>query len=598
MAPLPARAAGQRRGPGPARRGPAARARRARPAPARTPAGRGSCVTARRGRARSTGRNRSSSRCPASRRSAGRTNSSNVTKVETGLPGRPNSSAGRSRGSAPSSPGARAGPERERLAGLDRDPPQVDACRTPRTPSGPRRTARPRRRRETMIASAPRRARRTGAHGRRRSGRAAIPRSSGSPPAASTSATSAGPFASGMPAGPSVAPGARTSSPVARMPTLGRRWTISWSTPAPAAARARPASARVPGVDDRVPAAEVAALAVGWSRRRDRLVDGDRGRQRAGRVAATRARRHRRHRAGVVCSTGTTASAPGGTGAPVAIRIAEPRRPSPRRPGPARTSPSTSARPARPRSPRRRPPTGSHSRPSPSCPTAAGRSGCDGLGGDPAEGLRSQVRLRGLGRAGDRREHALACLLDREQAIGGHAVSARPARGAPRVARRWIALATAAPRHDPGERPGLHDRQAVETGAAGGVERRAQARRRARASAAPRVADHHVARPRRRPSGRAGTRRTCARADDAEQRPGAHDRHRAAAASSRYLRGERVERQPRRHARDVRVHHVARRGRPRAARPATRCARAPGRSTRGTSRTGRASGRRPSRRAG
>ena len=56
------------------------------------------------------------------RRIAGRTNSSNVTAPETGLPGRPDDEDRRS------AAGPLGGPERERLAGLDGDAPEVDGA--------------------------------------------------------------------------------------------------------------------------------------------------------------------------------------------------------------------------------------------------------------------------------------------------------------------------------------------------------------------------------------------------------------------------------------------------------------------------------------
>ena len=136
----PGRSPGRRRSPAPRGRGSPARARRRRAGPGRGPRRRARCArrasrsaTTRRNARRPglfvtssrrtrpvDGRSRRSSGRPASRRIAGRTNSSKVTKLETGLPGSPNRSVR-------AAVGARShDPEGERLAGLDRDPPQLD----------------------------------------------------------------------------------------------------------------------------------------------------------------------------------------------------------------------------------------------------------------------------------------------------------------------------------------------------------------------------------------------------------------------------------------------------------------------------------------
>ena len=138
---------------------------------------------------------------PASR-IAGRTKSSNVTADDTGLPGSPNSRTG-----GPP-PGRGGGAERERLARLDGDAPEVDPGRSSRWRSSRRRTARPKRHPTRSSASAPAvepvrggdRGRRRGRRGRSR-GRSARRRRR------VTSARSPGPFASGIPAGPSVCAG-------------------------------------------------------------------------------------------------------------------------------------------------------------------------------------------------------------------------------------------------------------------------------------------------------------------------------------------------------------------------------------------------------
>ena len=208
--------------------------------------------------------------------------------------------------------------------------------------------------------------------GRRRSrGRSARRR----PP--STSARRPGPVRvrDARPA-PRSRPAARTSSPVARTATRGRRWTDEpVRRRRPARARPRPASPSRPGASSVAPASEVAAGAPDRSRP---AATGSWTRHAAGSgPVASRPRGPRRPSAssGVVISTGTTASAPGGSGAPGRDPDRGPAaRPSTsRRRARPRLADDRRAGPAPPRSPRRRPPPGSRSRPSPSCPTAAAR---------------------------------------------------------------------------------------------------------------------------------------------------------------------------------------------------------------------------------
>ena len=149
---------------------------------------------------------------------AGRTNSSKVTADETGLPGRPNSRTG-----APP-PGRSAIPNANGLPGWTatrhRSIRPIVSMAVLTTSYGPTETPP-----DTMSASAPSsRPRRRRVRTSSRSS-VAMPRSIGSPPAAVTSARRPGPLASGIPAGPSGWPGARTSSPVARTAIRGRRWT-------------------------------------------------------------------------------------------------------------------------------------------------------------------------------------------------------------------------------------------------------------------------------------------------------------------------------------------------------------------------------------
>ena len=150
-----------------------------------------------------------------------------------------------------------------------------------------------------------------------------MPRSIASPPVAVTSARRPGPFASGMPAGPSSWPGARTSSPVARTATRGRRCTSTASTPAPATRVTAAAVSATPARMSSVPAAR----SLPASRTDPRRSTGSWTRAATGTgPVASRPRGPGRRSAssGVVASTGTTASAPSGNRAPVAIRAAVP----------------------------------------------------------------------------------------------------------------------------------------------------------------------------------------------------------------------------------------------------------------------------------
>src|SRR5450759_4969706 len=189
---------------------PPARATRTRPAASRTGApvaGSRSAATRRKVRrpidfvttssrtAASTGRNSAACVRPARRRSAGRTNTSKVTKTDTGLPGSPKRSTG---GPGRCSPRG-AVPNANGLPGwiAARQRSTVPTCaNAPRTTSyGPTETPP-----LTMTRSASTIAdRRSSNVGSSRSG--AMPRWRASAPAAAQSATSAGPFESGMPAG-------------------------------------------------------------------------------------------------------------------------------------------------------------------------------------------------------------------------------------------------------------------------------------------------------------------------------------------------------------------------------------------------------------
>ncbi len=145
-----------------------------------------------------------------------------------------------------------------------------------------------------------------------------------------------------MPAAPSSAPRPRTSSPVASTPTCGRRCTFTSSRPTPAASPMTAGVSCVPGSMMGVPAARslpMRRIEPPGSTEACTAIRGGRG------PVASRPRGPAAFpdaSSGVVCSTGTTASAPGGIGAPVAMRIAVPRRTSTSGAWPARTSPITS----------------------------------------------------------------------------------------------------------------------------------------------------------------------------------------------------------------------------------------------------------------
>ncbi len=161
---------------------------------------------------------------------------------------RPGCRAGRTAAPARRRPAASARPERERLARAGRRRARGRSGRRSRwrpctTSYGPTETPpdddragppRPRGR----VAAAPRR--RRGRRSRSR-GRCA------SAPARADQRRRPGPLASGIPAGPSGSPGARTSSPVARIATRGFRCTRSVSTPAPASRAMVAAPIAVPG---------------------------------------------------------------------------------------------------------------------------------------------------------------------------------------------------------------------------------------------------------------------------------------------------------------------------------------------------------------
>ena len=271
-------------------------------------------------------------------RIAGRTNSSNVTKLDTGLPGSPNSSTGSGR------PLDVAAPERERLAGLDGDPPQVDV--PDRVERGPDDVVRPDRdaaRHDDDVgasASAASEARldvlepvgRDPEVERLRAGRRGR-----APAARGRSRRGCRRGRGRSPGGPHLVAGREHRD------DRGGGGRTSCATPAPAASATaagvtRDAGARAIAVSVH----DVAARGAGW---RCPAPTAAWTRHAAGSgPAASRPRgpATRRASSGVVCSTGTTASAPGGIGAPVAIRIAVP----------ARTA-RVAAPPAR--APRRRP---------------------------------------------------------------------------------------------------------------------------------------------------------------------------------------------------------------------------------------------------
>ena len=112
-----------------------------------------------------------------------------------------------------------------------------------------------------------------------------------SPPDAVTRARRPGPLASGIPAGPSGSPGARISSPVASTATRGRLWTRSSSTPAPVMSATAAAVIAMPGLSRLAPAARSPPRRANRTAGCDRFVDQDRRRHRPGRVPTARAGR-------------------------------------------------------------------------------------------------------------------------------------------------------------------------------------------------------------------------------------------------------------------------------------------------------------------
>ena len=232
---------------------------------------------------------------------------------------------------------------------------------------------------------------------------------------------SPGPFASGMPAGPSGCPAARGP----RRRSRGRR--RSGGDGRRAARRPTPAAS----ADDR--RRQRGARARGASRRAARSLPCRRIEPPTGHgcvdeaIAAGSGPVASRPRgpatapaasSGVVSSTGTTASAPGGHGRagrdPDRRPAARPRRPALRRP---RTSPMTSSvagassvAVADIGGPDR---VAVHRR---VVPRRQRDAGDDRLGGDPPERLGEPRRL-GLDRARDRREDRVARLLDAQQAV-------------------------------------------------------------------------------------------------------------------------------------------------------------------------------------
>ena len=372
---------------------------------------------------------------------AGRTNSSKVTKVETGLPGSPNRRvAGRS--PVPSSPGARPVPNANGLPGWTATrhrstvPKASNAART--TSYGPTDTPP-----DTISASAPSISPAQIRDLTSSSRSLAMPRTRGSPPASSTSATRPGPLASGMPAGPRSLPGDRTSSPVARIPTIGRRWTLSWSSPTPAARLRAAGVSDGAGAEDRRTRREIAARAPDRATDGGRRVDQHPGRQRTRRVPTARSggrtcgvegrgRLDRDHRVrarwhGGARRDADRAAAPdrdlGRLPSPDLADHLEARRSVLGRPGdvgrPDGVAVHRGVVPGRQRD----------------------RAG-DRLGDHPAARLDEPGDL-GRRRAGDRREDGASGLLDAQQPVGAHEAGAPPVRRRSRPPASAMALATA-----------------------------------------------------------------------------------------------------------------------------------------------------------
>ena len=237
---------------------------------------------------------------PCRRSSTGRTASRKVTKLDTGLPGRPMNQAVRAVAAAHLAEG-------ERLAGLDRDLPEVEPALGLH-------------RRAQVVFLADRHAargddqvvalRRLGAARRawRRAGRARCPgRCTRSPAPASGRAACSG-WSCRSRRACSGSPGITSSSPVENSATRGRRDTVSVAAPTEAA---RPERLR------REPRAGAAAP-------RRRAARPRRGGGSTGPARGTTFDAHRRPSTASHCSCITTASAPAGTCAPVKMRAAVP----------------------------------------------------------------------------------------------------------------------------------------------------------------------------------------------------------------------------------------------------------------------------------
>src|SRR5215212_3328726 len=261
--------------------------------------------------ARTRGRSRAPSGTPAMRRRAGRAKSSKLTIDDTGLPGRPNT------GTPPTSPKAKGLAGRTATWNHRMSPMRSSTTFTRST--SPMLTP-------PLVSTASHRstAERT-APVMAASSSPPRPRSTGTNPDDASSASSVGRLESRTCPGSSGAPPPTSSSPVDNTPTRGRRWTATDDAPTLARTPRRPGVRTVPGVTTTSPARRSSPA-------RRTAVPGSTG---------TSTTTDAPSADGAVRSTMTTASAPGGTTAPVMMRTAWPAPTSTGTTGPASWVPTT-----------------------------------------------------------------------------------------------------------------------------------------------------------------------------------------------------------------------------------------------------------------
>src|ERR671918_566467 len=240
-------------------------------------------------------------------RTAGRTNTSNETNTETGFPGNPKY------GRPPRVPNAWGFPGCIATSTKSTSSPEPNAAltgsRSP-TETPPEDTST-----STPSASVRTRARAAPSSGTRPSG-------TGTAPASSTQPWRVRALASGTRPGPSGVPGSTSSSPVDRIPTLARGIARTEPSPDDATSPRSAAKSRFPAGTSTSPAR------TSWPAGR------------TNRPGCTGARNSTRSASRIVCSRGTTASAPEGTTPPVGTATASPPPTSASAGDPIRTAPA------------------------------------------------------------------------------------------------------------------------------------------------------------------------------------------------------------------------------------------------------------------